>query len=162
MLPEEQDFKESIIAKFQEEYQRTGRVPKKRDYGHISRIEKSFGSWTEGLIEAGFFRKKKLTNEQKKNVKRLISELNNTTRTRIMNGITPPPELASMIVALAAVKIMREFPGDVFTRERINKELKKMIGSDVAYMTNVFPIMNMIDQRVISPRKGCYVFYFTM
>ncbi|WBC28244.1 homing endonuclease associated repeat-containing protein [Bacillus subtilis] len=159
MLVKEESIKKEIITRFQEEYNRSGRVPKKRDYGHISKIEKAFGSWTEGLIEAGFFRRKKLTEEQRENVKRLNLELNNTCRARIQKGLTPPPELESMIVALAAVKIMRESPGQVFTRQRINKGLIRMIGSEVPCMSNVFNIMHIIDHRVINPRKGCYVFY---
>lgn len=64
MLRNDLVFKELTILRLQEFYEKTGRSPKKKDIEGITRIESAFGSWTEALIEAGFFRRRRITEQQ--------------------------------------------------------------------------------------------------
>lgn len=159
MLRNDLVFKELTILRLQEFYEKTGRSPKKKDIEGITRIESAFGSWTEALIEAGFFRRRRITEQQKLDIKRMVNEINESHKIRLKKNITPPPELDTMVLALATVKILKASPNELFTRKKINSLLIDCVGSGPSQITHIFPVMNEIDYRVRNPRKGCYVFY---
>ncbi|MGW7732983.1 MULTISPECIES: homing endonuclease associated repeat-containing protein [Bacillus amyloliquefaciens group] len=159
MLRHDLASKKLIILRLQEIYEKTGKSPKKQDVEDIKRIESIFGSWTEALIEAGFFRRRRITEQQRLNIKGMVEEINILYKARLKKNIAPPPELETMVLALAAVKIMREEANALFTREKLNALLIDYVGSAPVQVTHIYPIMNEIDNRIFRPRKGCYVFY---
>ncbi|MBO3796481.1 hypothetical protein ACTOS9_22045 (plasmid) [Bacillus subtilis] len=151
--------KKAIIFEIQDSFQRTGKLPQKSQFKKVWKIEEVFGSWTEALIEAGFFRKTLLSEEQKEYIKQTIKQLNTFYRRDLKKNVSPPPEIETMVLAFAAVEAMRKTPSYPYTTRELRELLEKKVGSAPAFMSQIYPCMRGIDRRISNPRKGCYVLY---